>query len=196
MSDDTYKMYIKNFNIDLLNCKLLGKGHNGIVYLLPDGKVMKICFEEKSCRSEYYILKKVDGSKFFPKVYGMSGNYMIRDYVGGCTLKDYIKRRGLNRKMAMRIIELLDEFKRLKFTKLDIRCKDIFVQSDGSLKVIDPKKCYAKKRDFPQHLAKGLNKLGVLEYFLEVVKEERPDLYSNWNRRIKKYIGEKNYCRV
>lgn len=184
----TYKKYIENFDADLLKCKMLGMGHNGIVYLLPDGKVIKICFSINSCKGEYYILNKVKGNKYFPKVYGMGGNYMIRDYIGGECLKDYIKNEGFSRELALKVIDLLEEFDKLKFKKKDIRCRDIFVQPDGSLKVIDPKKCFSKKRDFPRHLSKGFAKLGILDSFMEVVKKEKPHLYERWNAKINNYI--------
>jgi Predicted Ser/Thr protein kinase len=189
MRNNLQKKYIEEFNINLFDCKKLGSGHNGVVYMLPEGKVIKICFSEESCKKEYYILDKVNGNKYFPKVYGICGNYMIRDYVGGTILKDYIKSNGMNKDLAIKIIILLEEFNKLKFNKLDIRCKDIFVQNDGSLMVIDPKKCYSKKRRFPRHLSKGLNKLGVLDYFMGIVKEERPNLHKKWKDNIANYIS-------
>lgn len=186
-----YDKYIENFNINLFDCKMIGKGHNGTVFLLPEGKIIKICIREKSCISEYTILKRVNGNKYFPKVYGMCGNYMIRDYVEGEIFKDYIKKNGLSKDMAIKLIELLEEFKKLKFKKQDLRCKDIMVQKDGTLKVIDPKKFYYEKRNFPRHLSKGLYKLGVLDIFLDVVEKERCSLYEKWNPQIKNYIRER-----
>jgi RIO-like serine/threonine protein kinase len=190
--DNTYEQYIKDFRLNLLSCKLLGKGHNGSVYLLPDNKIIKVCIEEKSCHSEYYILNRVNGNKYFPRVYGMCGNYMIRDYVGGVTLKDYIKSRGMNKELVLNIADLLQEFKKLKFKKIDIRCRDIYVQEDMSLKVIDPKKCYSKYRDYPRHLVKGLRKLEVLDFFMSVLKEERRPLYRKWKSKIDRYVEEKD----
>lgn len=192
MHKEIYERYIENFDVNLLDCKLLGKGHNGIVYLLPDGKVIKICFDIKSCMKEYSILSKINNNKYFPRVYGISGNYMIRDYVDGVILKDYIKHHGLDRALVIKILDLLEEFKKLKFLKEDLRCKDILIKPDGSLMVIDPKKFYSKKRDFPRHLSKGLYKLGVLNYFMSVVKKERPKLYNQWHKKIDAYIDELN----
>lgn len=191
MNKEIYENYIKNFNINLLDCKFLGKGHNGVVYLLPDGKVIKICFNPKSCKKEYLILKKISKNKYFPRVYCMLGNYMIRDYVNGITLTNYIKLNGLNREVSIKILNLFEEFNKLNFLKEDIRCKDIMIQPDGSLMAIDPKKFYSKERDFPRHLSKGLNKLGVLNSFLSVVKEEKPDLYRKWNKKINNYLVER-----
>jgi hypothetical protein len=64
------------------------------------------------------------------------------------------------------------------------------VQPDGSLMVIDPKKFYTKQRDFPRHLVKGFLKLGVLNYFLDVVREERPHLYKKWVKNINEYVAQ------
>ncbi|MCM0649282.1 protein kinase [Clostridium swellfunianum] len=181
----------KYTDIDLFECKFLGKGHNGIVYRLPDGKVIKICYVMKDFHGEAHILKKVRGSKYFPKLYEVGGNYMIRDYVDGLPLNKYIKKNGLSRKLVVDILELLKEFERLKFIKLDIRCKDVFVEPDGRLMVIDPQKFYSKKRDFPQHLSKGLYKLGVLDDFLIILKQENPSLYRKWVHKIRIYIEQK-----
>ncbi len=190
MDNKLYEQYIRNFDVNLLDCKLLGRGHNGIVYLLPDGKVVKICYGAKSCKKEYDILKRIKKNRYFPRVYGMMGNYMIRDYVDGVTLKKYIKKHGFDRDLAIKLIDLLEEFKRLNFQKLDIRCRDIMVSLDGSLMVIDPKKFYSRKRDFPRHLSKGLYKLGVLDEFMDIVREERPKLYRQWHKKIYEYIME------
>lgn len=178
------------YDIDLFRCEYLGKGHNGIVYLLPNNKVIKICYVMKDFYGESFILKKVNGNKYFPKIYETGGNYMIRDYVDGMPLKNYIKRSGLSRDLALEILELLKEFELLKFKKIDIRCKDVFIQPNGELKVIDPQKFYMKKRDFPRHLSKGLYKLGVLDFFLEILKAEEPKLYRKWTPKIMEYINQ------
>jgi len=191
MNKEIYHKYIRNFDVNLMDCKFLGKGHNGIVFILPEGKVIKICFDAKSCKKEFYILNKVGKNKYFPHVYGMMGNYMIRDFVDGISLNDYIKKYGLDKNLSIKIINLFEEFKKLKFSKLDVRCKDIIISPNGSLMVIDPKKCYSKNRDFPKHLSKGLYKLGVLDSFMLIVKEVRPRLYKNWNVEIEEYIKEK-----
>lgn len=178
------------FETNLLDCKFVGKGRNGVVYQLPDNKIIKICNDIKSFYRECYVLQKVNGNKYFPRIYDIGGNYMIRDYVDGECLKDYIQKKGLSRDIAIKVAEMLEEFEVLNFTKIDIRCKDIYVQRDGSLKIIDPKKCFSKDRSFPSHLSKGFNRLGVLPFFLKVLKEEKPLLYSRWSDDIESYIKE------
>lgn len=172
--------YNNNAGLNLDGCKFLGEGHHGKVFLREDGKVVKICTTAKSCKREYQILKKVDGAKCFPKAYEYNNIYMVRDYVGGQCMKDYIKWNGLSKKLALNIINLLKEFEELKFSKIDIRCKDIFVQEDESVMVIDPKGCFSRKKSYPSHLMKGLKKAMYLDKFLNVLKEERPELYEKW----------------
>ena len=176
--------------------RFLGKGHNGEVYLLPDGKVVKISYNIKNFISECSILEKVNGNKYFPRVYETGLNYMIRDYVKGEPLFLYLNKNGMDRKLAEEIIDMLKEFKKLKFNRIDIRCKDIFVKEDGSIMIIDPKKSYSMDRSFPKHLSKGFYKMGVLDTFLEVLKSYDDKLYKEWNESISEYIrtlnGSKN----
>lgn len=182
----SYRENYDDFDIDLRDCKFLGEGHNGCVYLMPDGRVIKIFKERKCCKNEYYILKSVNGSPRFPKVYSYGDNYIIREYVGGTCAREYIKEKGMTKTLAQNLIALVEEFRKLRFTKLDIRCRDLYVQEDESLIVIDPKASYTRKMDFPRHLAKGLRKLGVLDVFLEYVKALRHDLYEVWTAKLKK----------
>lgn len=167
-------------DVNLFNCKYLGAGHNGIVYTMQDGRVIKIFKEVKEGIREYNILKSVNGNKYFPRVYECGANYMIRDYVGGIGLKSYIRKHGTNKKLIVNIIELMREFKRLNFTKIDIRCKDIFVQEDLRLMVIDPKSVYTKTKKYPHRLMIGLDKVGALDLFKEVLKKDYPKLYTRW----------------
>lgn len=176
---------------NLKECKLLGEGHNGSVYILPNGDVIKISCNSKDFIGEYRILEKVNGNKYFPIIREVGIDYMVRECVHGELLTEYIKRVGLKKNMATRIIDMLKEFDKLKFKKIDIRCRDIFVQEDGSLKVIDPNKCYSKERSFPRHLSKGLYKLGVLDYFLEILKKYDSRLYKKWHKEINSYIKQR-----
>ena len=174
---------------DLNVCKFLGSGNNGEVYLLPTGRVIKIAYNSKSFIREYEILEKVNGNKYFPRIYEIGSNYMVRECVNGMILSKYVKKNGMNTILGHNIIEMLKEFSKIKFKKIDLRCKDIFVQYDGSLKVIDPKKFYSKIRSFPKHLSKGLYNLGVLDFFFIVLKEDEPELYKKWYVEINKYIS-------
>ena len=148
------------------DAKLLGEGHNGIVYEVPGDKALKIFLDKNVCKSEAEILYRVKKSKYFPKIYKSGDYYILRDMVNGERLDDYIQENGLSQQLIYNLYRLINEFKSLKFTKLDARCRDIYVDKNQRLKVIDPKQCYKRKVDYPRHLMKGLDGIDVLEEFL------------------------------
>lgn len=168
--------------------EFLGSGHNGIVYLLPDKKVIKIFKEKKVCKKEREILQKTNNSKYFPKVYDYGDYFILREYIRGERLDHYIKQNGINKRLTHNIIKLIKEFERLKFKKLDIRCKDIYVDKKCKLRIIDPKNNYSKTVVYPRHLMKGLNKLKVLDDFLIQVEKEELKYYNLWSTRMKEYL--------
>lgn len=168
--------YNKNIPIDLKYCRYLGEGHSGKVYLMPDGKVIKIFNSSKSCKREFDILKSVEGSPHFPKAYKVDNYYMIREYVGGMNVKDYLIKYGLSKSFVIRVAELIDDMKKLKFTKLEIRFPHLFVQEDGTLMLIDPRKSYLQNVPYPKSFLRKLRKMGLLEKFMKILNEERPDM--------------------
>ena len=181
--------WTENMEKYLKEGEVLGHGNNGIVYLLPSGKVMKIFGRKKVCDDEYYILKKAcKKSSNFPKVYESGENYIIRDYVDGKRLDKYLKKHKLDKVLSINLIKLIKEFEKLGFKKLDIRCKDLYVQKDLTLKVIDPKQSYKKNVPYPRHLMKGIEKKGQLPIFLNILKEYDKELYDFWSFRIYQYL--------
>ncbi|WP_244834891.1 protein kinase [Clostridium sp. BJN0001] len=167
--------------------KYLGRGNNGIVYELPNNKVIKIFLKRKVCKDEGSILYKTNGSKYFPKLYARGSLYVIRAKVYGERLDKYIKKYGLSDELSLNVYNLLNEFKRLKFLRLDTRCKDIYVDSDQSVMLIDPKKAYKRKVDYPRHLMKGLDKIGALDTFLSQVGKINKKKQIKWIKKYARY---------
>ncbi|WP_238905534.1 MULTISPECIES: protein kinase [Clostridium] len=166
----------------------LDRGHNGVVYLLPGKKIIKIFYDKKICLKEAYTLKKAKGSKYFPKMTKYGDYYIIREMVDGIRLDKYIKKVGLTKDISRQLYDLIKEFKRLKFTKLDIRCRDIYVDDKGNIRVIDPKDNYVRRREYPRHLMKGLEGVDALESFLENIKEFDRNVAKMWKSKIDKYF--------
>ncbi len=169
-------------SVDFSKCKYLGQGRNGKVYLRPDGKAVKICEKEEICTEEYEVLEAAKKSPYFPKVYEKSGNIMVREYVNGENLKVYIKKHGLSKKLALNLIKMIEEFKKLGFKRLDMRGTHIYVLKGEKVMVIDPSMQIIKSVSYPRHMIKDLKKLGVLKKFYSVLKEKRPELYKQWNK--------------
>ncbi|MGN0144660.1 MAG: protein kinase [Clostridium sp.] len=170
----------------------LGQGNNGIVYELPGKKAIKIFLSEKVCNDEGSILKRTNGSKYFPKLYKKGTYYIVRDKVEGERMDKYIKYNGLSRELVEKIYRLLLEFKKLKFKKLDIRCKDIMVSKNKTLMIIDPKKSYERNVDYPRHLMKGLRRLGVLDQFIYEIEKINCKKAKAWKKKFEEYCKTEN----
>lgn len=166
----------------------LGQGNNGVVYSLPEDKVIKLFVEKRVCRDEGYILYKANDSRFFPKMYKWGDLYIVREKVDGIQFDKYIKKYGINKEITLSIYELIREFKRLKFSKIDTRCKDIYVLKNNKVMLIDPKKCYKRAISYPRHLMKGLFKFQVLDEFLYYIKEIDKKRGIEWEERFKRYL--------
>lgn len=170
--------------------EFLGEGHNGIVYELPGNKAIKIFQQAKCCLDEGRVLKRVSKSKFFPNVYSVGKHYIVREKIGGERLDHYIKKHGLSDKLSKNLYDLIKEFKRLRFTKLDARCRDIYVLEDETVRVIDPKQCYTKKVTYPRHLMKGFKKIDCLDEFLENIKSIDKKIGEDWEKKIIRYFHD------
>lgn len=170
------------------DAKLLGEGHNGIVYEVPGNKVIKIFTDKNICKSEADILYKVKKSKYFPRIYKNGEYYILREMVNGKRLDHYIQENGLSQQLIYNLYRLINEFKALKFTKLDARCRDIYVNENERVKVIDPKQCYKRKVDYPRHLMKGLEGIDCLEIFLSGIYSIDKKTAQEWNKKIDQYF--------
>ena len=170
------------------DAKLLGEGHNGIVYEVPGNKAIKIFTDKNICKSEADILYKVKKSKYFPRIYKNGEYYILREMVNGKRLDHYIQENGLSQQLIYNLYRLIIEFKALKFTKLDARCRDIYVNENERVKVIDPKQCYKRKVDYPRHLMKGLEGIDCLEIFLSGIYSIDKKTAQEWNKKIDQYF--------
>ncbi|AKN32104.1 serine/threonine protein kinase [Clostridium carboxidivorans P7] len=176
----------KYLGVNLKECKFIGKGRQGSVYLLPDKKrIIKIYNKEKGCKGELEILLRVQDNPHFAKVYSYNNRAMIREYIPGMCIKDYIRKNGLSEKLAINLVKLVESFKTAGFKKLDIRLAHIFVQPNEDVRVIDPRKVFERKLNYPLKIMKGLRELSVLPKFMKILKEEYPDLYNQWSRKHK-----------
>ncbi|OOM14260.1 serine/threonine protein kinase [Clostridium saccharobutylicum] len=182
--------------LDIKECKFLGKGHEGTVYLTPEGYALKIFYKKRKAEDEVEILERVKDSKFFPKVLFIAKNMVLRDYVEGLNLSEYIKEHGLSYKLSCEIIDLIEDFKRLKFKRLNIRNAHIFVDKNENIKVIDPRKIFSKNTPYPKDIIKILVNLNCFDQFLKYLLDYKPDLLSYWTKGYNYYIymSKKTLC--
>ena len=184
MGRESYIRGKNSFGVDLSTCEFLGEGCSGKVYKLENGYVIKIFKSSKSCYHEYSILKKAENDVHFPKAIDIRKNAMIREYVDGIELSPYIKRYGLSKELAVNIINLVKAFRKLGFKKLDTRCAHIFVQSDEAIMVIDPRRVYEKRAEYPAKILNCLKKAKCLEKFMYILREEDLVLFVEWSIRL------------
>lgn len=166
--------------LDVKECEFLGKGKEGAVYLTPEGYALKIFYSKRKAFDEAKLLEQVNDSRFFPKVLFIANNMILRDFVQGYNLYDYIKKNNLSYNLSTEIIDLIEDFKRLKFTRLDIRNAHIFVDENEKIQVIDPRKVFVKNIPFPKEIIKVLVKLNVFDDFLKHLLNYKPDLLNYW----------------
>lgn len=171
--------------------EFLGEGHNGVVFLLENNKVVKIFRRINVWKDESSILKRVRKSRFFPKIYEFKEGYIIREYVEGIRLDKYLRNENLDRDLCKELYLMILEFEKLGFKRIDIRCKDIYIQNNYKLKIIDPKNNYKKKVSFPRHLFKGLFKRDELDRFLDYVEEVDKKKAHIWREKFELYAEDK-----
>lgn len=166
--------------VELEDCKLLGSGAEGSVYLSPEGYVLKSFKNRKAANKEAYILNRAKSSRFFPNVILQVSTLIIRDYVGGENLYEYLSTHGLSYKLSTEIIDFIEDLKVLKFKRLNIRNAHIFINKKEELMVIDPRKSFSKTTPYPKDIIKIFLKLHLFDKFLEDLTQYNPNLLEYW----------------
>ncbi|MCX0412743.1 hypothetical protein ACV3P1_02425 [Clostridium perfringens] len=190
--DYSLKDISSNLEKSLKEAELLGEGHNGVVFLLKNNRAIKIFRRMSVWKDESSILKRVRKSRIFPRIYESKPGYIIREYVDGVRLDKYLRRGNLDEELCKELYLMILEFERLGFKRIDIRCKDIYIQDDYTLKIIDPKNNYKKRVSFPRHLFKGLFKRDELNRFLNYVAEIDEKRAHIWREKFEIYAEDKN----
>ena len=93
---------------------------------------------------------------------------IVIDFVPGTPLKEYLKNNPLSENLAFGLVELINEFEKLGFTRLDIRAPHIFVQADESIKIIDPRKSFETVEKYPLKILNTLKRLGLFNEFFKL----------------------------
>lgn len=160
---------------------LIGIGTQGAVFKLDSKRCVKLYPKSAHARRERKSLKATKGSKVFPKLYEAGSNFVVMEYIDGPTLEEVLKTSGeMNEEIAKKILFILNEMKRLKFTRIDTRLRHILVNKKGEYKVIDNVNAYFSKRKTPSNLLESIANLQLLDSFLSKVKKLDPKMYKEW----------------
>lgn len=174
---------MENIKLKTLTC--VGKGDHGKVYKLDNDRCIKVCKKTKNMQMEYDVLKRAKGYPQFPKVYECKGKYMIREYVDGQNIVNYIKDNGFNKNLARELTELIKVFIKLKFTRIDIRMSEVFVTKDNKIKIIDTTRYLDKKASYPVKMFTTLEELGCKKTYFKFLRKHYPEFYKKWNKQLK-----------
>lgn len=179
---------IKLDAINLKKLKVIGKGTQGKVYLLDSQKCIKVFKSKKDCDNEVKTLLMAQGNLHFPKLYEWGINYIIREYVNGIELDEYLLKESLTPEISNKLVELYEAIVKVGYLRKDTAIFHILVTPCCDLKLIDTAKAMKKKTIIPSLLISGLEDIGCKEEFFYFLKNNRPDLYIQWiNYKRKKY---------
>lgn len=170
------------------NLKFLGRGTQGSVYRIDDDRCIKIFKKRNSCQDELHSLLISQSDSSFPKLYSYGDKYIVREYIDGTPLDEYLAKKPLTDKLCHKIIKLYISMKYVGFERLDCALFHIFLLNDGSLKLIDTAKAMKKHYSYPVIIIKGLSQLNYKKRFLSFVKENYPQIYAEWNIVLRTYV--------
>jgi RIO-like serine/threonine protein kinase len=174
----------QSMDIDVKGLDVIGEGRHGKVYRLDEKRCLKVYKKKVYMEMEYKVLKHSERFPYFPRVYECKDNYMIREYFDGPNLRQYIQNNGFSETLAIKLLEVIDSFVELEYSRLDCRLPHIIVIKGECLKIIDPTRNMSKTVNYPCRLLAELDGLGIKNSFLEYTKAFRPDYYAKWKKEL------------
>ena len=160
--------------------KLLGTGTQGKVYRIDNERCIKIFKSKKDCCEEIKTLMTAQGDMHFPKLYSCGDDYIIREFIDGVELDNYLLKEKLTPEIIEKLICLYEAMIKVGYCRLDTAIFHIFVTPLSELKLIDTSKALKRKTIIPSLLISGLERLGYKADLFNFLKLNRPDLYKTW----------------
>jgi predicted Ser/Thr protein kinase len=173
-----------NADVEVVNntpLVMMGKGRQGAVFQLTDEICVKVFGNTEDCDREYYALSLGQQTSLFPKLYRKGPLFIVMEIIKGVDLREYLQSQPLTKALSARLIEVLYTFKLIGYERIDHHKRQIYLQSDGSMKVIDVARTIWRDRVYP-YPRKLLTSLGEENkaIFLAHVQEMAPALYEEW----------------
>ncbi|WP_342562370.1 serine/threonine protein kinase [Paenibacillus sp. FSL R7-0345] len=159
----------------------IGAGAQGAVFLLDSGKCVKIYAFPDDAKLESTVLTHVQSSSFFPKLFEAGVNYNVMEFIQGQGLDEYLLHNpSIDDAIAEKIIDLLEEMKRLGLHRIDAALRHILLTPSQNLIAIDLVHSFVCHSPKPNILLNELNNLNLLSRFMDFVRFQRPELYEDW----------------
>jgi predicted Ser/Thr protein kinase len=173
-----------NADVEVVNNSqlvMLGKGRQGAVFQLTDDICVKVFGNMEDCDREHQALAMGANTNLFPKLYAKGPLYIAMEIIRGVDLREYLQSQPLTEALSAKLIEMLTTFKAIGYERIDHHKRQIYLQPDGSLKVIDVARTIWRDRVYP-YPRKLLTSLGEENkaVFLSHVQAMAPELYQEW----------------
>ncbi|MBP0724646.1 hypothetical protein J5Y03_05525 [Bacillus sp. RG28] len=177
-----------NEDVEVINnspLEMIGKGRQGAVFKLSEEICVKLFGNTEDCEREYHALSLGQQSNLFPKIIQKGTLYVAMEMIRGIDLREYLQSQPLTKELSSKLIEMLITFKTIGFERIDHHKRQIFIQPDGNLKVIDVARTIWRDRVYP-YPRKLLTSLGEenKDVFLSHVQELAPLLFKEWEHYI------------
>ena len=178
-----------NEDVEVVNhspLTMMGKGRQGAVFQVSDEVCVKVFGNTEDCEREHYALTLGQQTNLFPKVYAKGPLYIAMEIIKGVDLREYLQSHPLTEELSMKLIDMLIIFKEIGYDRIDHHKRQIYLQPDGNLKVIDVARTVWRDRVYP-YPRKLLTSLGeeYKELFLSHVQALSPELYEEWKHYIR-----------
>ncbi|MFE3893005.1 hypothetical protein ACFX4Y_25500 [Priestia sp. YIM B13446] len=173
----------ENVFMDFKKYAVVGQGKDGVIYQVTSNRCVKVFFKEEVYKKELKAIQVGQSSSIIPRLYGYGSNYIVMEYIEGISLAKHLKKnRYITKSLVMQLINLIDELKKLNFSRQDTELRHILMNEQGNLKVIDLKRAFSSNRPIPVKLLTELKKLKLSKEFLSYVKDICPSLYQKWRK--------------
>jgi hypothetical protein len=173
-----------NADVEVVNNSplvMLGKGRQGAVFQISEDICVKVFGNQEDCDREHYALSLGQQTNLFPKIHAKGPLYIAMDIIRGVDVREYLQSQPLTEELSAKLIDMLITFKTIGYERIDHHKRQIYIQPDGNLKVIDVARTVWRDRVYP-YPRKLLNSLGDENkaIFLAHVQEMAPELYQEW----------------
>lgn len=173
-----------NADVDVVNRSpllMIGKGRQGAVFQISEDVCVKVFGNIEDCEREYHALSLGQHTHLLPRIFAKGPLYIAMEMVKGVDLREYLQSQPLTRELSHKLIKMLITFKKVGFERIDHHKRQIFLQPDGNLKVIDVGRTVWRDRVYP-YPRKLLTSLGEKnkQLFLNHVQKMAPKLYKEW----------------
>ncbi|WP_223069553.1 serine/threonine protein kinase [Paenibacillus caui] len=170
---------------------LIGMGAQGAVFRISAEECVKIYQDPREAVFEREALEAAKGIAYFPRLLRSGPNYIVMEYIEGPSLETVLYQgQPLTERMAGQLLGILQEMRRLRFTRIDTRTEHILVSEGERLHVIDHIGAFLTTRQVPYLLLRSLEWVGALLPFLAYVAHHDPELYNEWCLKRKEGVDD------